>query len=27
VRCATGFEGDCSHFPIVGVCPDCAGAG
>jgi Fur family ferric uptake transcriptional regulator len=23
---ATGFAGDFSHFPIVGVCPDCATA-
>jgi len=26
VRSATGFDGDFTHFPIVGVCPDCAGA-
>jgi Fur family ferric uptake transcriptional regulator len=24
VRGATGFDSDFSHFPIVGVCPDCA---
>ncbi len=24
VLAATGFAGDFSHFPIVGVCPDCA---
>jgi Fur family ferric uptake transcriptional regulator len=24
VLCATGFDGDFSHFPIVGVCPGCA---
>jgi Fur family transcriptional regulator, ferric uptake regulator len=26
VRAATGFESDFSHFPIVGVCPDCVTA-
>jgi Fur family transcriptional regulator, ferric uptake regulator len=25
VRCATGFTSDFSHFPIVGICPGCAG--
>jgi Fur family ferric uptake transcriptional regulator len=24
VRAATGFSSDFSHFPIVGLCPDCA---
>ena len=24
VRCATGYATDFSHFPIVGLCPDCA---
>src|SRR5215218_4863678 len=24
VRGATGFDSDFSHFPIVGVCPECA---
>ena len=24
VRAATGFASDFSHFPIVGLCPDCA---
>jgi Fe2+ or Zn2+ uptake regulation protein len=24
ILCATGFASDFSHFPIVGVCPDCA---
>jgi Fur family ferric uptake transcriptional regulator len=27
VRSATGFDSDFSHFPIVGVCPDCAAVG
>jgi Fur family transcriptional regulator, ferric uptake regulator len=27
VRSATGFDSDFSHFPIVGVCSDCAGVG
>jgi Fur family ferric uptake transcriptional regulator len=26
VRAATGFASDFSHFPIVGVCPDCVTA-
>ena len=24
IRAATGFEARFSHFPIIGVCPDCA---
>jgi Fur family transcriptional regulator, ferric uptake regulator len=27
VLAATGFSGDFSHFPIVGVCPDCTACG
>lgn len=23
VRCATGFASDFSHFPLVGLCPEC----
>jgi Fur family transcriptional regulator, ferric uptake regulator len=26
VLSATGFDGDFTHFPLVGVCPDCARA-